>query len=357
MAQSSTASVLAPTVRPTRTSASHVRSLVQAMPNGVILLDARGYVREVNQEATRLLGEPLEGTVWRDVIDRAFQPRADDGHEVSLRSGRRVRLDISSLSPDPGQLIVLTDLSETRALLERISHLQRLTAMGRMVASLAHQIRTPLSAALLYADNLARPQLDGAQREKFANKITARLKDLEQQVNDMLLYAKSGEQQPVRTVLVKELFESLSTQLEAFSEQQKVAVELSCERDDLALLGNQSALSGAIQNLVVNGIQASSPGSAVTVTAQADEEWIEVIVTDSGSGISQTDLDDIFTPFFTRKVHGTGLGLAVVKTVINAHQGDIQVASVLEQGTTFTLRLPRADASRLSERKEESDES
>src|SRR5690554_4298583 len=239
MAQSSTVTNYSPVqAHVVGGAGSRIRSLVQAMPNGVVLLDARGYVREANQEAIRLLGDTLEGERWRDVIESAFRPQADDGHEVSLRSGRRVRLDISSLKPEPGQLIVITDLSETRALLERISHLQRLTAMGRMVASLAHQIRTPLSAALLYAENLGRDDLNVTQQQKFASKVTDRLKDLEQQVNDMLLYAKSGEQQPIARISVSALLEQLSVLDQPLAELEGVQVKITNAAPEVIILGN-----------------------------------------------------------------------------------------------------------------------
>ncbi len=328
---------------------SRVRSLVQAMPNGVVLLDARGYVREVNKEAIRLLGQSLEGERWRDVIERAFRPQADDGHEVSLRSGRRVRLDISSLKPEPGQLIVLTDLSETRALLERISHLQRLTAMGRMVASLAHQIRTPLSAALLYADNLLRADLSLEQQHKFAHKVTDRLKDLEQQVNDMLLYAKSGEQQPVARIPIADLLDSITAQIQPLAEREAVPVKImnDTHNNSAELVGNLSSLTGALQNLIVNAIQASSAQDEVVVRVVQEQDQLCFTIQDQGAGITAADQEHIFTPFFTRKTHGTGLGLAVVKTIVKAHQGHISVASIEGEGTTFTLRFPNAGTERL----------
>ncbi|RTE85663.1 HAMP domain-containing histidine kinase [Lysobacter sp. N42] len=345
MSTSSVESIPQPVKGRNRTSAAaRVKSLVHAMPNGVVLLDARGIVREVNDEATRLLGDPLLGTRWRDVIDRAFRPQADDGHEVSLYSGRRVRLDISSLSPEPGQLIVLTDLSETRALLSRISHLQRLTAMGKMVASLAHQIRTPLSAAMLYAEGLQREELGADQRKKFAGKLNDRLLDLESQLNDMLLYAKSGEQQPVKRLSIRHLLDVVHGQTEGVAEQHHVKLVIEQPQQDVFVIGNENALAGALQNLIVNAIQASSVEGEVTVQCSASQTDVKLTISDQGCGIPQNVLHDIFTPFFTNKQHGTGLGLAVVKTVMNAHQGSVDVHSEEGKGTRFELCLPQGGA-------------
>ena len=122
-------------------------ALIDAMPNAVILVNGDGVVEYCNPNSVQLMGANLCGELWRDCVARTFTPRADDWHEVSLHNGRRVRVDISSLPNQPGQLVVLTDLTETRDLQAQLAHLQRLSSMGRMVASLAHQIRTPQKGA------------------------------------------------------------------------------------------------------------------------------------------------------------------------------------------------------------------
>lgn len=315
-------------------------AVLAAMPNGVVMLDTRGLISHANPAAEALLGERLRGQLWREVIQSAFAPRADDGHEVSLSSGRRVRLDISALSPHPGQLIVITDMSETRALQERVSHMQRLSAMGRMVASLAHQIRTPLSAAMLYAQNLCRDSLPLAQRQKFSHKLNDRLHDLEQQVNDMLLFAKSGEQLPVEQLQLNTLLNLLKEQVEPISERAQITFEVVLSDTEAALLGNQPALTSALQNILMNAFEICQPGSRVVLHAEVADQQICIGVSDNGPGIPADDLEQIFTPFFTRKSQGTGLGLAVVRTVAKAHQGEVHVRSEVGRGTTFSLVLP-----------------
>ena len=317
-------------------------AVLGAMPNGVVMLDSRGMISHANPAAQSLLGHPLVNHLWRDIIAVAFAPREDDGHEVSLASGARVRLDISALSPHPGQLIVITDMSETRALQERVSHMQRLSAMGRMVASLAHQIRTPLSAAMLYAQNLCRETLPVPQRQKFSQKLSDRLMDLEQQVNDMLLFAKSGEQLPVAMIQLSELISTVREQVEPISAKSQVQFDIVVAPHEVSILGNLSALTSALQNLIMNALEACQPGQRVVLHAHIDAETIHVVVSDNGPGISDVDLQHIFTPFFTRKSQGTGLGLAVVKTVAKAHQGDVLVRSERGRGTTFSMILPIA---------------
>lgn len=318
-------------------------AVLGAMPNGVVMLDSQGMISHANPAAQTLLGHRLVNHLWRDIIASAFAPREDDGHEVSLASGARVRLDISALSPHPGQLIVITDMSETRALQERVSHMQRLSAMGRMVASLAHQIRTPLSAAMLYAQNLCRDTLPAPQRQKFSQKLSDRLMDLEQQVNDMLLFAKSGEQLPVASILLNELIEAVREQVEAISANSQIRFEVVEAQHEVTILGNLSALTSALQNLVMNALEACQPGQRVVLHTRVDDEHVHVAISDNGPGIAEADLPHIFTPFFTRKSQGTGLGLAVVKTVAKAHHGDVRVHSELGRGTTFSMIFPIAE--------------
>jgi len=92
-----------------RQQSSWLNHLVDTLPAGVIVLDGRGMIARANQIAIDMLGEPLEGEKWLTIIQRSFCPKQDDGHEVSLKDGRRVKLNISALSPEPGQLILMTD--------------------------------------------------------------------------------------------------------------------------------------------------------------------------------------------------------------------------------------------------------
>ena len=151
--------------------ANRLQNLLDLLPGGVIVIDGHGIVREANPAAIDLLGLPLEGELWRHVIARCFAPREDDGHEISLKNGRRLSIATRSLDAEPGQLVLLNDLTETRHLQDQLARHERLSSLGRMVASLAHQIRTPLSAALIYASHLTDEQLPTATHQRFAGRL------------------------------------------------------------------------------------------------------------------------------------------------------------------------------------------
>jgi two-component system sensor histidine kinase FlrB len=333
-----------------RLQANRLEHLLQVMPAGVVVIDGKGIVRQSNNLAKTLLGEPLEGQLWRTIIARSFKPQADDGHEVSLYDGRKVKLSITPLEKEPGQLIVLTDLTETRQLQQRIGHLQKLSSLGRMVASLAHQIRTPLSAAMLYAANLSNNTLNKTSREKFSHKLVSRLRDLESQVNDMLLFAKSGDEQVITEISLHSLMQEVQKGADAMLQSQQAKLVLSLPEPDVVIMGNKTALVGALQNLIHNALTVKPQNAVIKLAASRQSEkpdWVDVSVADNGPGIKNEHLNRIFEPFFTTKSNGTGLGLAVVRSVAQSHQGKVQVTNLADSGACFTLSLPTYDTSHL----------
>jgi two-component system sensor histidine kinase FlrB len=331
-----------------RLQANRLEHLLQVMPAGVVVIDGKGIVKQSNNLAKTLLGEPLEGQLWRTIIARSFKPQADDGHEVSLYDGRKVKLSITPLEKEPGQLIVLTDLTETRQLQQRIGHLQKLSSLGRMVASLAHQIRTPLSAAMLYAANLSNNTLNKTSREKFSHKLVSRLRDLESQVNDMLLFAKSGDEQVITEISLHSLMQEVQQGADAMLQSQQAKLVLCLPEPDVIILGNKTALAGALQNLIHNALTVKPKNAVINLAAsrQSDSpDWVNLSVTDNGPGITTENLNRVFEPFFTTKSNGTGLGLAVVKSVAQSHHGKAQVTNLADGGACFTLCLPTYDVS------------
>lgn len=313
-------------------------AIFAALPTGVLVLDGSGVIRRANPAALALLGEPLEGMLWRAVILRCFQPREDDGHEISLRDGRRVQLSTRPLEDQPGQLIFLNDLTETRRLQARLGHMQRLSALGNMAASLAHQIRTPLSAAMLYAANLGNRTLTPESHTRFQQKLMGRLQDLEQQISDVLLFARSGEDQAVAAVTLTDLLDRVAAGAEAYCMQHGCQLQLTPPAEPLILMANVHALAGAINNLIANGQQAGA--TAMTLSAERRGNRVALRITDNGRGMTAQQQARVFEPFYTTRSGGTGLGLAVVQSVVQAHQGEVSVASALGEGSCFTISLP-----------------
>ncbi|WP_226505749.1 ATP-binding protein [Pseudomonas sp. MWU16-30317] len=317
--------------------ANRLQSLLNLLPGGVIVIDSHGQVREANPAAADLLGEPLEGELWRNVISRCFSPREDDGHEISLKDGRRLSIATRSLDAEPGQLVLLNDLTETRRLQGELARHERLSSLGRMVASLAHQIRTPLSAALLYASHLTEQILPAETQQRFAGRLKERLHELEHQVRDMLVFAR-GEL-PLNDRLTPDaLFDALREAAHVQLEGQQVRWQ--CDIVQGELLCNRDTLVGTVLNLIENAVQASGGQARIKVHLYRRANTLRLCVTDSGSGIDAKTLARLGEPFFTTKTTGTGLGLAVVKAVARAHQGELQLRSRPGRGTRAMVTLP-----------------
>lgn len=324
--------------------ANRLQNLVDLLPGGVIVIDGMGVVREANPTAIELLGQPLLGMLWRHVISRCFAPREDDGHEVSLRDGRRLSIATRSLDAEPGQLVLLNDLTETRRLQEQLARHERLSSLGRMVASLAHQIRTPLSAAMIYASHLAEQELPVETQQRFAARLKERLHELEHQVRDMLVFAR-GELPLTDRLTPGQLFQAL--QSAAQTHVQDVAVRWQCDSIDGELLCNRDTLVGAMLNLVENAVQASVGKTRLKIHAYSRGNTLRLCFSDNGGGMDKAALARIGEPFFTTKTTGTGLGLAVVMAVTRAHQGSVQYRSTVNRGTCAIVTLPLIPVSAL----------
>ena len=271
---------------------------------------------------------------------RAFTPRPDDGHDVSLRSGRRVNIATCSLGAEPGQVLLINDVTETRRLQEQLAQLRRLSAMGEMAASLAHQVRTPLASALLYAGNLGRTDLEPDARQRFGDKLRGVLGHLEKLVKDMLNFARKGSF-AVEDVSMRDLESGLRQMLETGMEQATGKYELRNSAGDCTIQGNREALVSACRNLVENAIQSGGGDVHVGVhLSRPSPTTVEIKVADDGKGISPEIRGRLFDPFFTTRSGGTGLGLSVVQAVVQSHGGRVTVDSEPGKGSSFSLRLP-----------------
>ena len=320
--------------------AGRLQQILAALPAAVIVIDADGKVVDYNATAADFLGEPLAGVPWFDVIERNLLPVFDSPHERQLCCGRRVSISYSALDPDSGQIVLLSDVSEMRDLQERVSQQKHLSAMGEMVASMAHQVRTPLSTAILYASQLSRPVLEEDKRLRFSRNILERLHYLERQVNDMLIYAKEGRL-AMETFALSDLLKNINETLQDRIATDAISFRMVNRADVEMLTGNENALRGAILNLVNNAVEACSGHGAIELfITQSGNEQVLITVKDNGEGMEKNVCTRIFEPFYTTKNSGTGLGLAVVDSVARAHGGNAICESEPGKGATFTLALP-----------------
>jgi two-component system sensor histidine kinase FlrB len=320
--------------------AHRLQQLLDALPGAIVVLDGNDVIREYNPGAVDLLGEPLLGEKWGDVAKKSISGLSSDGYYATLCDGRQVGISSRALGSEPGRILLLKDDTETRRLQEMLNRHQRLSAMGEMVARLAHQIRTPLTSAMLYVSHLNKPQSDMPTKSHYADKILLGLRQLERMVNDMLVFARGGEF-TAETVSIDALLEDLKQVLDPQLQQYAGKISIINTAAGRMVEGSRDMLLGALLNLSTNAMQACGEGVDLKIEiSPADGDAIEILISDNGPGIEADVQKKIFEPFFTTRSGGTGLGLAVVRAVIQGHQGDIHVQSSPGQGATFFLRLP-----------------
>ena len=328
--------------------------LMGALPAAVVVVDRAGLVVQVNRAAEALFGGALVGTAWRAAWARLQATEtpgefsfAAPGEGGSADEPRRLSLSESALESGDERIVLLHDITETHRMRLASERNERLAAMGEMVAGLAHQLRTPLAAALLYTGNLRQPELGAAQRSHVADRALERLRYLERLIRDMLLFAR-GDSLGRQRFHVCELAAELAHTLEPLAKAKQIEFDAHCGCGDTELLGDRKALGGALTNLLENAIQASEAGGCVrfdVASVPAADSGLGVAavrfaVSDEGRGIPAELQERLFEPFFTTRAEGTGLGLAIARGVARGHGGDILLRSAPGQGSTFILSLP-----------------
>ncbi len=312
--------------------------LLEALPAGVVVLDRDGRLDVANPAADHLLGTPALGMAWGKIEADCLHPTDTAGE---MQAGEH-RVAMSMTAPDAsgGRIVLLHDITEAHQLKMQAERHERLAAMGEMAAQLAHQLRTPLAAALLYAGNLENPGLPEATRISIAQKTVGRLKHLEHLIQDMLLFAR-GEVLGRETFAVEELLGELAHTFEPLARARDVAFESTPAPAGLEITGNRKALAGALTNLLENALQAVSGGGRVSLGVDATVERLAFRIRDNGRGMPPDVVARLFQPFFTTRAEGTGLGLAIARGVARAHGGGIDVESEHGAGTEFVLTVSR----------------
>ena len=242
---------------------------------------------------------------------------------------------------------MITGLKSKRELEEKLNQAERSAVIGRLTQSVAHEIRNPLNVINLsidHASNRYAPE-DEARRGQFL-RILSSIKDeiarLKHLVNDLLNYGRPA-QLAVATVDVRKLVCDTMSLVRAQADEQGVAITV--EEPDLPaeVIGDRERLKSCLSNIAINALQAMPNGGRLITRVEQTNGMIEINMTDTGIGISEESIGKVFEPYFSTKQAGFGLGLAVTRKIVEEHRGSIEVASQLNQGTTFTVRLPAAN--------------
>jgi signal transduction histidine kinase len=266
-----------------------------------------------------------------------------------IRSGlRRLETDLNYRIPDQNHELAsfvqaVNSMAENRQRLEaELRREDRLRSMGRVVAGIAHEIRNPLNSIRLTARVLARRLQDNAAAKDQIDMMVSEIDRLEALLRSLLLFRQDEagliQRQPVLPIIERSL-----AVVQPHAQERGVTVRLDQSASADASVDSDQ-LQQAMMNLLLNAVDASGPGGVVSVRMQTEDKHIDIAVEDSGPGLSAESQEQVFEAFYTTKPGGTGLGLAVTKTVLEKMGARIQ-ASNHASGARFTIQLPKGAAS------------
>lgn len=321
--------------------ADQLSALHEAMPAAVIWTDKYHNILSANQLAETIFKGSVVGKNWQEII--ACHDFDFNGHEITTTDSKVYSYNQCSFEGGDGQLVILTDVTLSKELQFSSHRQQRLAELGEFTAGLAHQVRTPLASALLSIEQLAHPLLDNEMRKKSIHRVEKNLRHLDNLVNDMLLYARDGSFEKDQVSVRKLLFG-----LKGHFKQKKYSnfnlnisnQETTSNQTDL-IIGSENALLSVLISLVENAYQLSSDSKHINVCVSFNvvSDKLMILVADDGPGLSNSQCEEIFKPFYTTKASGTGLGLSISRSIVRAHNGSLEAVSEQGIGTTMKLTL------------------
>ncbi|GBD12481.1 Alkaline phosphatase synthesis sensor protein PhoR [bacterium HR24] len=324
---------------------------LDASPDGLLVLDAEGRVRFTNAAAASFLGrdraslaaQPLAWFLPHEAAVEALRRVRREGGTVTLAvegpGGRALELTAAAVGIGGRVLVALRDLTETR----RVDQVRR-----DFVANVSHELRTPLAALRSALETLRAGAMDDPQaRELFLTRAEAEAERLTRLVEELLELSRLEAGVGLTASAPVDVGQVLLRAVERMEPQARRAgldLELKLPPSLPSVLGDAERLERAVVNLLDNAIKFTPPGGSVTVMANAAEEGVLVMVQDTGIGIDERDLPRIFERFYkadrSRHQPGAGLGLAIVRHIVEAHGGRVWAQSTPGEGSTFAILLP-----------------
>jgi two-component system sensor histidine kinase HydH len=331
--------------------------IVANLPIGMIVTGPDGCVTRINRDAAALLSvEPDDalGTeactvLPADVADLAAecaQAGAPVTRELSIRTPDAespVNVGVAPVTSEGGALLgtiyILSDLTEIHRLQADVKQREKMAAIGNLAAGIAHEVRNPLSSIKGYATYFAGLFDEGSENRKAASVMVAETERLNRVISELLDFSRPSDFK-FRKADPAMVLDTVSRLLQQDASDQGIGLEVDVEGDLPEAEMDPDRMVQALLNIGINGIQAMDSGGGLTLRARRSEDGLLFEVEDTGQGIPEADLGTIFDPYFTTKSQGTGLGLAVVRKIVEGHGGTVHVASIPGKGTTFAITLP-----------------
>ncbi len=328
-----------------------ITDVLRSMDDAACVVDVSGLVLATSKAAARFgieVGSTLENPELRQLV-RGVRSTGDTATES-------MRITRGGLSLDPRLVSARASAIGARLVLliiRDVTEQERLDQMRRdFVANTSHELKTPVGAVSLLAEAIESAADDPAQVRVFASRISAEAGRLGQLTGRIMSLSRLQAEDGLTEVAPVAIDEVIASSIEAHVVQADSAgVELARGGDrGVWVRGDAQILIEAVGNLIANAIVYSPRGSRVGVGVKADDDVVEIAVSDQGIGIAEADRERIFERFYradearSRRTGGTGLGLSIVKHATQRHGGEVRLWSRPGRGSTFTIRLPRIDA-------------
>ena len=336
------------------------QSIVLSIPSGILTTDDRQRVTFVNPSGEEITGWTTRDNRGRNVAELSEdlarslrEEREGRGECVILRRGEarvigyEAKILDRALSPEQaGRVVIFQDLTVLRRMEVAVRRADRLAAVGKLAAGLAHEIRNPLASMTGSIELLSGTPGLSQSDKKLLSIVHREAERLEALVSDFLEFARPTTPQLSQTD-ARQVVEETIAVFRTSARQRGLELEL-LPGGPLPLRADPGQLKQVLWNLLANASDATPAGGRVAIRAFLDNGEVVIEVADSGSGIAPEDLLKIFDPFFTTKERGTGLGLATVHRIVEGHGGRVEVTSNPGKGSAFRIRLPTGAAEPLN---------
>ena len=349
--------------------------IVAEYPDAIVQLDLDGRIQLWNRGAEETFGYTADDVVGKpvDILVPKKKKYADELASLrrqlerkgvvraretvrSTQDGREVHVLLTeTLLKDAeghpiGSFLILKDISERKRLERRLIQTERLTVIGKMASHLAHEIKNPLNSILLNAEllgdeieELSTPEpARGSEARDLLDVILRQVRQL-RKVTELYLDFARKPRNVAHRVSINGLLRQIIRFIKNECAGRSIRINKDLSRDVPWSAVDPIKLKQAFLNLVHNAIEAIGTGGELTIASRLAGDQIEIDVSDTGKGMTPEQLDQLFTPFFTTKHRGTGLGVAYTQQVVLELNGEIRCDSTPGQGTTFTVSLPVAE--------------